>query len=385
MHKRFMKTAALIAAVMMTAALPLSVQPESWLGKPLTAYADEESYTYESSNGMEYKKYSDHIEISSVDMKASEIKIPAEIGGLPVTKIGIYTGGFSEMKTLTLPDTLKEIGPYAFNYCKNLTSVTLPDSIELVDFRAFESCTALAEINFPDHLVKTSSYTFDNTPWLDAQRKKNPLVIVNGALIDGRTAKGDVTVPSEVKYVAGGAFSKNNDLTSLVIPSSVSLIPDNLCWYCENLTAAELNGAEKLDFGVFAACNKLKDIKISGKLKTIDGYAFTDNTGTATITFYNTEDAWNNVEKPADDPFLKRAKLVFDPSGAPPDGPGDDPVQGDLNGDGKCSQEDAVQLLDWLLTKPNASLSNWEAADLNSDKKLDASDLSALKKLILTK
>lgn len=110
MHKRFIKTAALIAAVTMTAALPLSVQPESWLGKPLTAYADEESYTYETSNGMEYKKYSDHIEITGVDMKASEVKIPAEIGGLPVTRIDIYTGGFSEMKTLTLPDTLKEIG-----------------------------------------------------------------------------------------------------------------------------------------------------------------------------------------------------------------------------------------------------------------------------------
>ena len=140
MHRRFIKSAALIAAVVMTAALPLSVQPESWLGKPLTAYAEEESYTAGSGNGLDYKKYSDHIEIYGIDMKASEVKIPAEIDGLPVTRIDTYTGGFSELKTLTLPDTLKEIGPYAFNYCKNLTSVTLPDSVEYISDYAFLKC-----------------------------------------------------------------------------------------------------------------------------------------------------------------------------------------------------------------------------------------------------
>ncbi len=379
-HKKI-RAAAFLAAVMMTASASAALQNCTWCSQPLVAYADGEGYTEGESNGIYYKKFSDHIEITSLKDSVTDLKIPETIESLPVTKIGMYVGEFTEITSLTLPDTLTEIGAYSFSYCKQLKSLTLPDSMEHVAFQAFEQCTSLSEINFPDHLVKTGAFTFDGTPWLEAQRKKDPLVIINGAVVDGRSCKGEVTIPSSVKYLADGAFEKNKDVTSVVVPASIKEIRASTFWYCDNLTSVELNGAEHIDFGVFAACNKIKDIKISGNLKSIDVRAFCDNDSTATITFYGTEDTWNKVEKDADDPFLKRAKMVFDPNGAPLDVTDDLP--GDVNDDKKVDKQDVTALLNWLLTKPNATVTVWQQADLDHDGALTAADLTLLKQIMI--
>ncbi|MBO7473812.1 MAG: leucine-rich repeat protein [Ruminococcus sp.] len=341
-----------IAALIIAFSLSCMVTPNpdslSSSVTPIIAAADSD-YTYGSTDLFNYQKYSDHIVISSCkSMDMTSVEIPAKIDNLPVTEIGMYAFQLNTMKSLQLPDTLNVINPYAFGMCKNLTTLTIPDSVNKIGMHAFEECPALETINFPNHLVETGDYTFDNTPWLNAQRKIDPLVTVNGALIDGRTCKGEVVVPSSVKFIASGAFAKNNEITSAVIPANVSNIPDNLFWYCSNLASVELKGAETLGFGVFGTCNKLTDLKISGKLKKIDGYTFTDNTSTATITFYGSEATWKSVEKPESDAFLQRAKYIFDENHTEPI----EVLRGDANCDGQIDLSDAVMIMQ-ALANPN--------------------------------
>ena len=166
----------------------------------------------------------------------------------------------------------------------------------------------------------------------------------------------------------------------MIVPASVDAIQENTFWYCSNLTSAEMNGAASLGFGAFAACNKLTDLKISGKLTKIDDYAFTDNTATATITFYGSRDTWERVEKPSNDPFLQRANMVFDENHI--EQPED--VAGDINGDGSCSVADVVMLQKYLLTSGDLTPEQGKIADMNQDGKLDSSDLSRLKETVLS-
>jgi hypothetical protein len=56
-------------------------------------------------------------------------------------------------------------------------------------------------------------------------------------------------------------------------------------------------------------------------------------------------------------------------------------ASGDINGDGKLTKNDAVQLQKWLLTA-DASLADWRAGDMNQDNILDARDLTLLKRQI---
>ncbi len=112
------------------------------------------------------------------DTSVTEIIIPAEIDGLPVTKIGWN----------------------AFSRCSNLISVTFPDSITTIEAGAFFG-----------------------TPWLKAKQEENPFVIVNGILIDGSACTGDVIIPDTVKRISSKALTSSK-LTSVTIPDSVIFI-----------------------------------------------------------------------------------------------------------------------------------------------------------------
>ena len=58
-------------------------------------------------------------------------------------------------------------------------------------------------------------------------------------------------------------------------------------------------------------------------------------------------------------------------------------VRGDVNADGALTAADAVQLQKWLLAVPDTHLADPEAADLCADDRLDAKDLSAMKRALI--
>lgn len=58
-------------------------------------------------------------------------------------------------------------------------------------------------------------------------------------------------------------------------------------------------------------------------------------------------------------------------------------VTGDVNADGSCTVADLVTLQKWLLADPDAKLSDWNAADLNNDKRLDMFDLCLMRGLLV--
>lgn len=60
-----------------------------------------------------------------------------------------------------------------------------------------------------------------------------------------------------------------------------------------------------------------------------------------------------------------------------------EPVKGDVNADGKLNAADAVMLQKWLTGVPDATLSNWKAADLYEDGVLNAFDLCMMKRELM--
>ena len=308
--------------------------------------------------------------------------IPEEIDGLPVTAIMRYAFQCSSLTSITIPESVKTICYYAFSMCPDLTSVKLPNSLELMEMHAFELCSKLETVEFPDHFVEIHSKCFDETPWLTAQRKKDPLVIVNGALIDAFTAKGDIKIPSDVTYVSPSAFSKNNDVTSVVFPTSVKTLCDNTFYLCENLTSVELKSVELIDSMALGGCDKLTDLKISGNLKKIEGYAFIDTTSSATITFYGSKEKWESIDKPTDSEFLQKATMIFDENHTDPD-PDPQILYGDVNCDGNVTIADATAILqsianrDKYMLKPDGALN----ADVDGSDGVTSMDALVLQKV----
>ena len=370
-----MKAASLIAAATLSAVMPISAMGSTIAPAALTAYAAE------TAGSLTYEKYDDHVEITGSDYKATSIEIPETISGLPVTAIGDYAFNGSSLSSITIPGSVKTIGKYAFSMSANLKSVTIPDSVEFIDLRAFDLCKQLSEVNLPDKMIEMSAKVFDNTPWMDAQRQKSDLVIINGNLIDGANAKGEVVVPDDVKYVSAGAFERNEDITSVVFPSSVTKINDNVFFYCSNLKSVDAKACTFIDSMAFAYCNKLTDLKVSGKMTKIDYMAFADVTSNATITVYGSQADWNQADKPSDDKFLNSAKYIFDESYvAPPQ-----EIKGDVDANGAFNTADLVLLNKWLVGAPDTELKNWKAGDFIEDDQLDVFDLVMMRKALISK
>lgn len=201
---------------------------------PITASA-EENYTYEN---LKYKFSEDGtIEITNCDHEATEVVIPSEIDGVPVTSIG---------------------------------------------YSAFYLCDSLESIEIPNSVISIKDYAFHGIPWLEKKKKENPLVIINGILIDGTECSGDIIIPDGVTSIMCNAFSNNSNITSIIIPDSVTDLGESVFSECTSLKYAKLgNGITKMQgygytgpSGVFYGCKSLETVILPDNIEYIGENAF---------------------------------------------------------------------------------------------------------------
>lgn len=166
------------------------------------------------------------------------------------------------IRAVVIGDGVRDVGNYAFWGCTALTSVTLPDILSQIEHDAFRDCTSLGSLTIPENVSYIDTNAFENTLWLKTMREADPLVIVNGFVIDGQTCKGDLIIPDGAKRIVGDAF-RNSAITSAIIPGSVESIDDNAFCGCEKLTTVTMQeGISSLMYNVFEGCTALTDIEI---------------------------------------------------------------------------------------------------------------------------
>ena len=228
----------------------------------ITASAVDD-YTEGTYEQLTYKKYSDYVEISKCDKSATEVEIPAEIEGVPVTVIGSMAfNGCTGLTLIEIPNSVTSIWDWAFKDCTGLTSVTIPDSVTTIWNEAFAGCTGLTSVTIPDSVTSIGVNVFKDTLWLEERRKENPLVIVNNILIDGQTCSGDVVIPDGVTNIGQHAF-KSTGLTSVTIPDSVTSIGIYAFSGCTGLTSAKIpDSVTSIGVSAFSECTGLESITI---------------------------------------------------------------------------------------------------------------------------
>ena len=208
--------------------------------------ADPAHFTYEISGGK--------TTVTGYIGDAAEISVPAQLGGAPVTAIGM--GAFQYCGTLvsvTLPDTLETIGTQSFAGCFALRSVNIPAGVTSLGIAPFQYCNALCEIRLDS---ANENYRLVDGVLLTADGKQL-LVYPNG---DMRTG---YTVPAGVERIEDEAFYGNEFLTAITLPEGLKEIGGHAFYGMHALEAITLPASlTTLGDGALGSCGALKTIGV---------------------------------------------------------------------------------------------------------------------------
>lgn len=221
----------------------------------ITVTAPSRDFTFDATTGT-IKKYNGNDAV---------VNIPSEINGTPVTTIGNAAFRDSSVTSVTIPDSVTEIGANAFAGCTNLTSVTYGGDWSNLTIQSGNPAVEDAAKDAANEQLFDFEFTPDNTA-----------VIVKHY----RGAAADVTIPSRYKgkpvtVIDPVAFYNNSAVTSVTIPDSVTAIPDYAFGYCSQLTNISIpNSVTFIGFSAFNSCTSLKSITLPSSLSAIQSYAF---------------------------------------------------------------------------------------------------------------
>ena len=128
-----------------------------------SAYVAQKGLSYTQENLLSFEENIDGVKVTDSDYTITEIVIPEEIGGKPVTEIG----GIGKNATLlVIPDSVKKIDANAFKNCVYLESIYIPSSVDNIGNNAFENCPGLSDIHISDDNM---SFRVQNGKIMDRQ------------------------------------------------------------------------------------------------------------------------------------------------------------------------------------------------------------------------
>jgi hypothetical protein len=157
----------------------------------------------------------------------------------------------------TIPDGVRVISDYAFQYCGGLTGISIPSSVTNMGNSTFQYCANLISAVLGSNVTSIGISAFFSCPSL-----------VN------------VTVPYGLTTIGDAAFEYCGSLTNFVMPNSVTNTGNWTFEYCTNLASAHLStNITAIGDALFMNCQNLKGITIPNGVVTIGAFAFGNDIG----------------------------------------------------------------------------------------------------------
>ena len=228
----------------------------------------------------------------------SNIVIPESYNGKPV--VGVIDYGFekSQLKSITIPNSIATIGKYAFSGCTNLANIVIPDSVTSIGESAFNNCSSLASISLSKNLKTISYRIFSNCTSLKSIVIPTGVTSIGDTVFDKCTKLESITLPNTLTSIGGTAFLRCASLKSITIPESVTSIGNSAFSGCTSLTNIVIpSGVKAINDNTFNDCEKLVSITIPASVTSIGERAFSGCYELSTITFKGTKAQWNAVTK----------------------------------------------------------------------------------------
>lgn len=219
----------------------------------------------------------------------------------------------TELRSVTIPDSVREIGNWTFYGCAGLETVNLPKGLKTISKHLFKDCSNL-KIEIPEEVIEIEEDAFGGCPmkslWIPSSVKKirgssfgiGSVMLhlesidvdpestyyksVDGVLLsaDGKTlvkypaakTSEDYTVPDGVIKIDAYAFANSDKLKHVYLPESVEIIDEYAFYECRELESVHMpSNASMLGRAAFEKCASLKEINIPSGVGELPYWSFT--------------------------------------------------------------------------------------------------------------
>lgn len=266
-----------------------------------TINVDEANPEFRTIDGMLFTKDTSTLVVCPSG-KSGTIAIPQN------TKY-IYDAAFFDCKSITgvtLPNSLEEIGYWAFSGAAHLNNIVIPASVTNIYDGPFGGCTALNNLSIESgnthyYMDEMAIYTIGGDTLVSCHKSADSLYlpstlrVVGGFLLnknikyvhvpEGVTTIGSdafescslrsIDLPDHLEEIGSYAFCDCGYLNHVGMPTSLDTMGRAAFELCTRLTSIDIpNGLRTLPAEAFMWCPSLSHVTWGDSVETIDNYAF---------------------------------------------------------------------------------------------------------------
>ena len=152
---------------------------------------------------------------------------------------------YEDITAAVVEDGITNIGYYCFYKCYQMESVSIPDSVTAIEPYAFYWCRSLTELVLPQNVKSIGMQAFYNCDGLESIELSNRLIYVGYSAFDSCRTLTEITIPASVETLESYCFRSCENLRTVAFEGNApafggsvfsgnGLLINMICRYPEN-------------------------------------------------------------------------------------------------------------------------------------------------------
>ena len=177
--------------------------------------------------------------------------------GDKVASIGPVARQMFNLRSIVIPDTVKEYEGNLFYNCLSLLSLVLPDGAKKFAMNKTLYMTDLRYVRLPETLTEMPANMLGNSYSLQSVVIPEGVTSIGASAFQGCASLQSIVIPEGVTSIGASAFRDCGSLQSITIPESVTSIGDNAFNGCANAVFSVNVNNFAPTAAIFMGCRRL--------------------------------------------------------------------------------------------------------------------------------